>query len=115
MDDPLRRSLFWLTAARIVVFFLILLSAILVQAGSGAEVEISYLYGLCGGAFLLSLFHWTVGRFLPPRVEAYIQILGDLALVCILVYSSGGPSFFSPKSRMALRACFSCPSSRIIR
>ena len=92
MEDPLRRSLFWLTAARIVVFFLILLSAILVQAGSGAEVEISYLYGLCGGAFLLSLFHWTVGRFLPPRVEAYGQILGDLALVCILVYSSGGPS-----------------------
>ncbi|HEY3205150.1 MAG TPA: ATP-binding protein [Thermoanaerobaculia bacterium] len=101
MDDSLRRSLFWLTTVRIVVFFLILLSAILVQAGSapalvgGArseEVDISYLYGLCAAAFVLSLFHWTVGRLLPTRFEAYIQTLGDLSLVCVLVYSSGGPS-----------------------
>ena len=34
-ESPLRRSLFWLTAVRIVVLFLILLSAILVQAGTG--------------------------------------------------------------------------------
>ena len=34
MDESLRRSLRWLTAIRVVVFFLILLSAILVQAGS---------------------------------------------------------------------------------
>ncbi len=66
-DSPLRRSLFWLTTVRIVVFFLIVLSAILVQVGSGAEVEISYLYGLAALAFVLSLFHWTVGRFIPPR------------------------------------------------
>jgi two-component system, NtrC family, sensor histidine kinase PilS len=92
MDDSLRRSLFWLTTIRIVVFFLILLSAILVQVGSEAEVEISYLYSLCALAFVLSLFHWTVGRFLPPQVEAYVQIGGDLALVCLLVYSSGGPN-----------------------
>ena len=91
-DSPLRRSLFWLTTVRIVVFFLIVLSAILVQLGSGAEVEISYLYGLAALAFVLSLFHWTAGRFIPPQVEAYVQILGDLALVCLLVYSSGGPS-----------------------
>src|SRR5262245_61137782 len=92
MDDSLRRSLFWLTTIRIVVFFLILLSAILVQVGSEAEVEISYLYGLCALAFVLSLFHWTVGRFLAPQIEAYVQIAGDLALVCLLVYSSGGPN-----------------------
>ncbi len=93
MDDSLlRRSLFWLTTVRIVVLFLILLSAILVQAGSGAEVEISYLYGLCAAAFALSLAHWTVGRLIPPRAEAYVQILGDLGLVCVLVYSSGGAS-----------------------
>jgi two-component system, NtrC family, sensor histidine kinase PilS len=102
MDDSLRRSLFWLTTVRVVVFFLILLSAILVQAGSapaapvsGArseEVDISYLYGLCAAAFALSLFHWTAGRLLPPRAESYIQTLGDLGLVCVLVYSSGGPS-----------------------
>jgi two-component system sensor histidine kinase PilS (NtrC family) len=92
MDDSLRKSLSWLTAARIVVFFLILLSAILVQAGSGSEVEISHLYGLFGAALFLSLFHWTAGRFIPPRIEAYVQILGDLGLVSVLVYTTGGPS-----------------------
>jgi two-component system sensor histidine kinase PilS (NtrC family) len=91
-ESPLRRSLFWLTTIRIVVFVLILLSAILVQVGSEAEVEISYLYGLCAAALVLSAFHWTAGRFLPARAEAYVQILGDLALVCLLVYSSGGPN-----------------------
>jgi len=102
VDDSLRRSLFWLTTVRVVVFFLILLSAILVQAGSAPaapvsgtrsdEIDISYLYALFAGAFALSLFHWALGRFLPARGEAYLQILGDLGLVCVLVYSSGGPS-----------------------
>jgi len=91
-DSPLRRSLFWLTTIRIVVFVLILLSAFLVQASSESQVEISYLYRLCGAAFALSLFHWTIGRLLPTTVEAYVQVLGDLGLVCGLVYSSGGPS-----------------------
>jgi two-component system, NtrC family, sensor histidine kinase PilS len=101
-DAPLRRSLFWLTTVRVVVLFLILLSAILVQAGSGPSVpvpgaapenvDISFLYALWGAAFVLSLFHWTVGRLLPTRAEAYLQILGDLGLVCALVYSTGGPS-----------------------
>jgi len=102
LDDSLRRSLLWLTAIRVAVFFLILLSAFLVQAGSAPaslladarteDVDISYLYGLCAAAFVLSLFHWTLGRLLPPRPEAYLQILGDLGLVCMLVYSSGGPT-----------------------
>jgi two-component system, NtrC family, sensor histidine kinase PilS len=91
-DSPLRRSLFWLTTGRIVVLVLILLSAILVQAGSGAEAPMSYLYGLCAAAVVLSLFDWTVGRLLPTRAEAYVQILGDLGLVSVLVYSSGGLS-----------------------
>ncbi len=91
-ESPLRRSLFWLTTVRIGVLFLILLSAILVQAGSGAEAPISYLYGLCAAAVALSLFDWTVGRLLPARAEASLQLVGDLGLVCVLVYSSGGPS-----------------------
>jgi two-component system sensor histidine kinase PilS (NtrC family) len=96
-DSPLRRSLFWLTTIRIVVFVLILLSALLVQAsstqpGRAEYIDISYLYWLCAAAFVLSLFHWTVGRLFPATVEAYVQVLGDLGLVCVLVYSSGGPS-----------------------
>jgi len=91
LTDSLKRSLGWQTAIRIVVLALILLSAILVQAGSGTEIEISFLYALNAAALLLALFHWTVGRRLPSRFSAYIQLTGDLAIVTVLVYSSGGP------------------------
>jgi two-component system sensor histidine kinase PilS (NtrC family) len=89
--DPLKRALGWLTLVRIVILLLILLSAVLVQAGSGAQIEITFLYLLNAGALVLALFHWTVGRYLDPRLAAYLQLFGDLALVTILVYSSGGP------------------------
>jgi two-component system sensor histidine kinase PilS (NtrC family) len=89
--DSLKRSIGWLTAARILVLLLILLSAILVQAGSGVPLQLSFLYLLNAAAVLLALYHWTVGRHLPSTLEAYIQLLGDLAIVTVLVYASGGP------------------------
>jgi two-component system, NtrC family, sensor histidine kinase PilS len=89
--DPLKRALGWLTIIRIAILLLILLSAALVQAGSGAQIEITFLYLLNAGAFVLALFHWTVGRHLDALASAYLQIFGDLVLVTILVYSSGGP------------------------
>jgi len=91
MHDSLKRSLGWLTTIRIVVLLLILLTAVLVQVGSGVQIEISFLYALNVAAIFLALFHWTVGRKLPPRFSAYLQLLADLGLVTILVYSSGGP------------------------
>jgi len=104
MEGSLKRSVGWLTAARIVVLLLILLSAILVQATPGVQFErqalrdhgpardeLSFLYLLNGAAVLLALFHWTLGRRLPARLEAGIQLLGDLAIVTTLVYASGGP------------------------
>jgi two-component system sensor histidine kinase PilS (NtrC family) len=91
MHDSLKRAIAWLTTIRIVVLLLILLSAILVQAGSGVQIEISFLYALNAVAVLLALFHWTVGRHLSPRFSAYLQLFGDLVLVTVLVYSSGGP------------------------
>lgn len=89
--DSLKRSLGWLTTIRIVVLLLILLTAVLVQVGSGVQIEISFLYALNVAAIFLALFHWTVGRKLAPRFSAYLQLLADLGLVTILVYSSGGP------------------------
>ena len=89
--DSLMRSLGWLTIIRIVILLLILLSAVLVQAGSGAQIEIAFLYFLNAGALLLALFHWTAGRHLDSLFAAYLQLFGDLALVTVLVYSSGGP------------------------
>ncbi|MGH9399551.1 MAG: two-component system sensor histidine kinase NtrB [Thermoanaerobaculia bacterium] len=91
MDDSLKRSVGWLTAIRIAVLLLVLLSAILVQAGSGASFEVSFLWAVNGAALLLALFHWTLGRLLAARLAAAIQLAGDLAIVTVLVYSSGGP------------------------
>jgi two-component system sensor histidine kinase PilS (NtrC family) len=85
------RSLGWLTIIRIAILLMILLSAVLVQAGSGAQIEIAFLYFLNAGALLLALFHWTAGRHLDSLFAAYLQLFGDLALVTVLVYSSGGP------------------------
>ena len=91
MDTSLRRSVGWLTAIRVAVLLLILLSALLVQAGSGTTLEISFLWAVNAAAAGLALFHWTVGRHLSPRLAAAIQLAGDLAIVSVLVYSSGGP------------------------
>jgi two-component system sensor histidine kinase PilS (NtrC family) len=77
--------------ARIIVLAFILLSAVLMQAGIGAAAEISFLYRLLGVAFLFSVFHWTMGRSLRPALDAWIQVIGDLGLVTLLVYSTGGP------------------------
>ena len=91
MDNSLRRSVGWLTAIRVAVLLLVLLSALLVQVGSGATLEISFLLAVNAAAAGLALFHWTLGRHLSPRLSAAIQLAGDLAIVSVLVYSSGGP------------------------
>jgi two-component system sensor histidine kinase PilS (NtrC family) len=94
MNDSLKRSLNWLAAIRIAALLLILLSAALLHAGTGVELPVpflNFLFGLNAAALLLGVFHWTVGRWLPPLVSAYLQIFGDLALVTVLVYCSGGP------------------------
>ncbi len=106
MPDSLRRSTGWLTTIRIVVLCLILLSAILVQAGAGIHIEITFLYALTAASVLLALFHWTLGRRLPPRVSAYIQLLADVAIATVLVYSSGGPdSVFNFLYLVVIGAC----------
>jgi two-component system sensor histidine kinase PilS (NtrC family) len=96
VNDSLKRSTGWLTTIRIVVLLLILLSAILVQAGSGevnlaVHLAINFLYALTLAAVLLAIFHWTVGRWMNPTVSAYVQVIADVGISTVLVYSSGGP------------------------
>jgi two-component system sensor histidine kinase PilS (NtrC family) len=94
VNDSLKRSLNWLAAIRIAALLLILLSAALLHAGTGVELPVpflNFLFGLNAAALLLGIFHWTVGRWLRPLVSAYLQVFGDMALVTVLVYCSGGP------------------------
>ena len=92
--ESLPRSLNWLTAIRIVVLFVILLSALLLHASSGVDLPFSFVYALMGlnaAAIVLGVLQWTLGRLLPARLGAYFQLFGDLGLVTVLVYCSGGP------------------------
>jgi two-component system sensor histidine kinase PilS (NtrC family) len=99
LNDSLKRAVGWLTAIRLVVLLLILLSAILVQAGTGVQLEagsgvhaeITFLYALTSAAVLLALFHWTFGRYVDPVRSAYLQAVADVCIATVLVYSSGGP------------------------
>jgi len=90
----MRRSLNWLTAIRIAVLLVILVSAVLLHASSGGDLPVEFLPFLLAlnvTAILLGVFQWTVGRWLPWGVSVYLQMLGDIALVTGLVYASGGP------------------------
>jgi len=92
-EDSLFPSLNWLTATRIVVLLAILLSALLLHASSGVDLPFSFVYALIGlnaAAIVLGALQWFFGRLFPPRVCAYFQLFGDLALVSVLVYCSGG-------------------------
>jgi two-component system sensor histidine kinase PilS (NtrC family) len=94
VNDSLKRSLNWLTTIRIVVLVVILLSALLLHASSGVGLPttfIDFLVGLNAAAAVLAVFHWTMGRRLPARFSAYLQLLADMGLVTVLVYCSGGP------------------------
>ena len=88
--DPLRRSLRALTAIRLIVAGTIVLSSILLQATAGVALPLSYLYGVAGLAAMLSVGYVFARRFLQPTGEAYLQLCGDLVLVTLLVYFSGG-------------------------
>ena len=93
-EEPLRRSLNWLTAIRIAVLLVILVSAVLLHASSGVDLPVTFLYflfGLNAAALVLGVFQWTMGRWLPASLAAYLQMLGDLVLATVLVYCSGGP------------------------
>ncbi|MGH9442124.1 MAG: two-component system sensor histidine kinase NtrB [Thermoanaerobaculia bacterium] len=94
--ESLRRSLRVLTAIRLIVVGAIVLSAILLQATAGAVFPLAYLFGLAGLAALLSMAYVLLRRVLQPTGEAYVQLCGDLVIVTLLVYFSGGAeSIFS--------------------
>ena len=88
--DSLRRSLRVLTAIRLIVVGAIVLSSILLQATAGALFPLSYLFGVAALAVVLSVGYVLLRRFVQPTVEAYFQLYGDIVIVTLLVYFSGG-------------------------
>ncbi len=94
---PLR--LLWLIGVRLAAVTSFAFAAFLLDlAGPTETPDVDLLYGMAGLVYLASLAYLALLRFLPrrPRLQAAIQIAGDLAFTTGLVYYFGGVS--SPSS-----------------
>ena len=69
MDDSLKRPVGWMTAIRIAVLLLILLSALLVQAGSGVALEISFLWAVNAAPGLTVKMEMPVSTVTSPALS----------------------------------------------
>ncbi|HEX4965909.1 MAG TPA: ATP-binding protein [Thermoanaerobaculia bacterium] len=93
---PLVNQLRWYTAIRVVAIVSVLLPYFLLQIGtSPAEAELVprfVLAVLAGATFAATLVYIALMRVLRrhPTAQAYIQFIGDLILITVLVYFLGG-------------------------
>lgn len=102
-DHRLADQLKWLIGLRLVVITSVLLPAYLLQlSSSGETVEIDFLLSLAGFSYVASLIYIGLLSLAPNHLtlQAYVQFVGDLALVTGLVYQFGGTT--SPFSMLYL-------------
>ncbi|MGH9464425.1 MAG: ATP-binding protein [Thermoanaerobaculia bacterium] len=95
----LRRRLQWLIAVRLAGVTSFAIAAFLLDLARPAETpDADFLYALVGLVYLATLVYLALLRFLParPRLQAVLQIGGDLLFTTGLVYYFGGVS--SPSS-----------------
>jgi len=92
----LRSQLLWLIILRAVVLTTLLGSFLLIEMLTPVGAwDPQPFYYLLGATFVFSLVYWLLHRFTPLTVSlAYLQFLGDVAIVSGLVWATGG--LFSP-------------------
>src|SRR5579863_279608 len=109
--DTLRRYLRWYIGIRLVVVSTVLVLTTLLELSSpppGTGVDLSFLlrsslvYFVAGPTYLATLLYIALLRLFPkhPSWHAYLQFLGDLALITALVHFLGGAA--SPFSLLYL-------------
>ncbi|MFN7942721.1 MAG: ATP-binding protein [Thermoanaerobaculia bacterium] len=92
-SSQLARQLRWLIAIRLVVVTSVVVPHFLLQLASPAGPPTFDLLSLIAGtAYVASLFYIAMLALIPgrPKLQAYLQFGGDLALVTSLVYFFGG-------------------------
>jgi two-component system sensor histidine kinase PilS (NtrC family) len=92
-DALLPRRLQWLIAVRLAAVTSFAVAAFLLDLARPAESpEADFLYGLVGAVYLATLGYVALLRLLPrrPRLQATLQIAGDLLFTTGLVYYFGG-------------------------
>ena len=87
------RVVHWLLGLRLVAVSAVLVGALLVQTATEEILPIAPLVRIAGLTYALSLV-WIVLWMIrvPPRVQASLQLTGDLLIFGTLVYLTGGPS-----------------------
>lgn len=90
-DLDLRRKIIWMMTFRMVIIITLLGSAILIQLVSRTILPINPLYFLI---FLTSFFTLVYASFFRQirnlRLMAYLQLSGDVLVITLLVYFTGG-------------------------
>ena len=98
---PSQKALRWLIGLRLVVISTLFLGILLIQVNSEKILPLRNFYGLILFSFGLSLLYLVLfARKLSPRLQSWIQLTGDIAVVTGFVYFTGG--IYSPFSFLYL-------------
>ncbi|HSL17608.1 MAG TPA: ATP-binding protein [Methylomirabilota bacterium] len=99
--SPSVRALRWLLGLRLVVISTLFLGVLLIQVNTHLILPLRTFYGLILLSYGLSLVYLTLhARRLSPRLQAAVQLTGDLVVVTGFVYATGG--VYSPFSFLYL-------------
>ncbi len=99
--SPSQNALRWLIGLRLVVVSTLFLGILLIQVNSQKILPLRNFYGLILFSFGLSLLHLILyARRVSPRLQSWIQLVGDIAIVTGFVYFTGG--LYSPFSFLYL-------------
>jgi two-component system, NtrC family, sensor histidine kinase PilS len=91
MDTNLGLRLKKLMFFRVIMVTTLLFIATYVESVSETLLAVNPLYFLIGSAYVLTVFHALLLRFLPDHVpQVYTQVVGDLLMITGLVYVTGG-------------------------
>lgn len=101
VSHPSQNALRWAIGLRLVVISTLFLGILLIQINSEKILPLRNFYGLILFSFGLSLLYLILyARKSPPRLQSWVQLLGDIAVVTGFVYFTGG--LYSPFSFLYL-------------
>ncbi len=99
--QPTPNSLRWLLGLRLVVVSTLFVGVLIIQLNTELILQLKYFYGLILASYGLSLGYLVLHvRGISTRLQAMVQLLGDIAVVTGFVYFTGG--LYSPFSFLYL-------------
>jgi two-component system sensor histidine kinase PilS (NtrC family) len=98
---PSRAALRWLLGIRLVVISTLFLGILIIQVNTQLLLQLEQFYWLILVSYGLSLGYLVLHlKGLPTRLQAVVQLLGDIGVVTGFVYFTGG--LYSPFSFLYL-------------